>query len=588
MNAIKKYATKIIALSSLLFCTQLYPMRIAKKATKRVIQYGQQLLSRNQGNDSHTAIIAVPITEQSVENKEKITYDLIPGFPNDVSRNILREKVYKKPWKNFDHLLQLKTVCKAWEQSIGTKEQITAILDIPPLHYAAMTNDAQKIVQLKLQGDSILAPDTQRLCAVNYALACDKVRSFKVLGLGFASDDFLEESKNHTFKENSAIEKFLSSDDPQADAYTLGDLKQTIDGGDDHYEKAIDILFHKGNLAIEYLLDDSPKTKNKVFRDLMMYCIQSFTESYLFSHVINNLPYQSLCFALLEQGFANPNTCDKNGSYLLNYLCYTEKKDYYPVLTKLLSLKSINVNVKNSFGITPLHNAAYNGYLDALTALLKTGKCDIEALTNDGITPLCSGTIKGNYNCIKSLIENGANVAFVTSTNENLLHIATMYGHTKILDLLIPLLKQYINQKNNLGRTPLIYCVLDAPKNAHICMKSLIKAGANIDAITDNGQVALHYAAGWNTPELTEILLENGANVNAQIKGDTSFQGINYDLFTPLHLAAQRGHGDIIELLLKHGANTALKTATGKTALDLAQEYGHTKAVKLLTFEQNS
>jgi ankyrin repeat protein len=42
---------------------------------------------------------------------------------------------------------------------------------------------------------------------------------------------------------------------------------------------------------------------------------------------------------------------------------------------------------------------------------------------------------------------------------------------------------------------------------------------------------------------------------------------------TPLHVAAQSGHCDAIKLLLKSGADKTLKTAVGKTALDLAREY---------------
>ncbi|OZC06069.1 ankyrin repeat protein, partial [Onchocerca flexuosa] len=63
----------------------------------------------------------------------------------------------------------------------------------------------------------------------------------------------------------------------------------------------------------------------------------------------------------------------------------------------------------------------------------------------------------------------------------------------------------------------------------------------NVNTPNNNKQTALHYAASKNRPQITSILLKNGANVNAQD---------NYQA-TPLHRAASQGHEKIVPILLK-------------------------------------
>lgn len=45
--------------------------------------------------------------------------------------------------------------------------------------------------------------------------------------------------------------------------------------------------------------------------------------------------------------------------------------------------------------------------------------------------------------------------------------------------------------------------------------------------------------------DIASTLLENGANANAESKAG----------FTPLHLSAQKGHYDMTNLLIEHGAD---------------------------------
>ena len=61
-------------------------------------------------------------------------------------------------------------------------------------------------------------------------------------------------------------------------------------------------------------------------------------------------------------------------------------------------------------------------------------------------------------------------------------------------------------------------------------------------------------------------------------------------LAVPVLLAASIDFGDtaMIELLLKAGARVDVRTPEGKTALDLAREYGHQRFVPVLQGTQRT
>jgi ankyrin repeat protein len=86
------------------------------------------------------------------------------------------------------------------------------------------------------------------------------------------------------------------------------------------------------------------------------------------------------------------------------------------------------------------------------------------------------------------------------------------------------------------------------------------------------GSTALHWAAGKGRKEIVELLLANGADVNAK----------NKDGETPLYLAARDGRMDAVELLLTKGADVNAKNKDGETPLYLVAGDGRKDVVELL------
>ena len=75
-------------------------------------------------------------------------------------------------------------------------------------------------------------------------------------------------------------------------------------------------------------------------------------------------------------------------------------------ITKLLK-DGCNPNIKDDYGWTPLHRAAYDGYADIAKVLLGHG-ADPNIKNNIGYIPLHEAAFLGYVNVIKSLLEHGA------------------------------------------------------------------------------------------------------------------------------------------------------------------------------------
>lgn len=117
------------------------------------------------------------------------------------------------------------------------------------------------------------------------------------------------------------------------------------------------------------------------------------------------------------------------------------------------------------------------------------------------------------------------------------------------------------NQRDRDGRPPLIHAALDNRLDA---ARILLEAGAQVDAQDGLGNSALHYAAQNYHAEMAALLIApGGATVDI-----TDMHGN-----TPLWRAVfnSQGRGDVIAVLLKAGADSAHRNKSGKTPATLAK-----------------
>jgi ankyrin repeat protein len=116
--------------------------------------------------------------------------------------------------------------------------------------------------------------------------------------------------------------------------------------------------------------------------------------------------------------------------------------------------------------------------------------------------------------------------------------------------------------------------VADAAMKGDVAtVRTLLKDGADVNAVQGDGVTAMHWAARQGSVDLANTLIVAGANVRATTR---------FGAITPLHLAAERGSGPVVSLLLKGGADANAKSSTGATPLMFAAASGDTAAITAL------
>jgi ankyrin repeat protein len=103
----------------------------------------------------------------------------------------------------------------------------------------------------------------------------------------------------------------------------------------------------------------------------------------------------------------------------------------------------------------------------------------------------------------------------------------------------------------------------------------LVAAGVGTGTRGGTGLAAQSAAGGAANTKLMDLLLEHGADVNAQVTGTKTYSmriarapSANEGM-TALHVAAQAGRTDLVRYLVEKGANTELVDSNGHKASDL-------------------
>jgi ankyrin repeat protein len=221
----------------------------------------------------------------------------------------------------------------------------------------------------------------------------------------------------------------------------------------------------------------------------------------------------------------------------------------------------------------PIHDAARKGDIEAVKQHLAAGR-NVNAKDDKGRTPLHRAAREGHKEVAELLIAAGADLNTKDKEGKTPLYHAARWGHTNIAALLIAAGAD-VNAKDDKGRTPLdravgyteivallrkhggktseeLNALIDAAEAGNIeAVKQHLAAGMDVNAKDEDGVTPLHEAALWGHNEVSELLIANGAEVNAIIVSGP-YQGK-----TPLDLAIRHKKNETADLLRKHGGRTA-------------------------------
>jgi ankyrin repeat protein len=239
----------------------------------------------------------------------------------------------------------------------------------------------------------------------------------------------------------------------------------------------------------------------------------------------------------------------------------------------------VNVNNRNSLGLTALHQAASRGCLPFLQALLAAG-ANVNSQTENGETengetengetPLHYACKYNHTNIVPTLLAAGANVNLQTESGMTALHYACEDSPNAV-PILLAAGANVHSQARSFNQTALhIAC----QKNDAITLRSLLSAGANVNLVDSFGCTALHTVCRRNyRAHLIPILAAAEADVNSEEK---------YRGFTPLHFACLLGNVDSVNAMLDAGASVNARDKLGQTPLHTAVQNHHPAIVGTL------
>ena len=227
-----------------------------------------------------------------------------------------------------------------------------------------------------------------------------------------------------------------------------------------------------------------------------------------------------------------------------------------------------DANIARADGNSPLHIAVGNGFFH-ITKLLNKKGSHVNLQNKEGRTPLFLGVKNKQKHLIKLLIENEADVTIGYKENyTERIHLVRGKGKGRaawhyvlvkkhLLGLFLKLANGGSLNVADFGDVLRSGQGKDPPEGTRNKLQK--EHESMFKEITDT--TLLHIASEIiNEPEIIDLLVKSGANVNAQ----------DAEGFTPLHMAAIHGNLKIVKKLVDLDADVNIVTTDGKNAAELA------------------
>lgn len=215
-------------------------------------------------------------------------------------------------------------------------------------------------------------------------------------------------------------------------------------------------------------------------------------------------------------------TCWTSGAYSQVAPSAVERAGYRGVLAAAargyadeihtLAENGADLDVRDVYGRTPLHLAAYGAHHGAMRALVAAG-ADPNGLEDDRYDIVTIAAVADDLETLEMALSLGARADNITSPYDGTALIAAAHlGHVEIVLTLIDA-GAPLDHVNNLGWTAVIEAiVLGAGGPQHVeTLDTLIRAGANLQLADREGRTPLELARQYGHDTMVQMLIHAGA-----------------------------------------------------------------------------
>jgi ankyrin len=233
------------------------------------------------------------------------------------------------------------------------------------------------------------------------------------------------------------------------------------------------------------------------------------------------------------------------------------------VVNAFISVKGVNVNGVDKFGVTALHAASEGGHVRIVDQLLRKGaKVDFPSTT--GKTALTFAVMGKSLPVVKRLVEAGCDVNAGGAAVPPLA-AAALAADESIMQFLI----DHGASTGPYGEDKATLLHMASHGKNTEAIKFLLRRGQDVNAANAKGATALSVAAFRGHYEGVVALLDAGADMNSASDGD----------FSPLHAAMMVGQTRCALLLVQRGASLHATDESGRTPLEFASYMSNKEVV---------
>ncbi|GLV37398.1 Ankyrin 2 [Carabus blaptoides fortunei] len=308
--------------------------------------------------------------------------------------------------------------------------------------------------------------------------------------------------------------------------------------------------------------------------------------------------YKIMSYLIQEHKISIHKTDSKGRTPLFRALVANKSisEDDLMATVQLLIKNGASVETITTNGYNLLHIAAEHCHYKIISYLIQEHKISIHKTDSKGRTPLFRALVANKsisqddvMATVKLLIENGANVETITNDGHNLLHIAAEHCHYKIISYLIEEHNISIHKTDSKGRTPLFRALFAnksiSQDDVMATVKLLIKYGASVETISNDGHNLLHVASEfWHHQIISYLVQEHTISIHKTDRAGST------PLFRALLANESISEDEVmttVKELIKNGANVETTTNNGSSLLHVAAMYCCNQIISYLIQEHN-